>query len=206
MQGIQLLYATEVLRHKHRDSNIFIACPEASEIINNWEANQGWERFARIFRSREASFRKPNGLYLIPVFSGDIVQGHWHVIAITKRGADRRGYVFDSLGIGSDRTKLTKLIEAAFVPGRGSIRWSTPESIRQQGVECGPRTIHVMKYVCKGFRDTSLDTDCVGKATLTSVTSQSEYSQMKIRHQAASILSAYRPHMATRSISSRSAR
>jgi len=143
MQGIQLLYATEVFRNDYKWSNIFIACPEASEIINNWEANQGWERFARIFRSRNASFRKPNGLYIILIFSGEIVQGHWHVVAITKRGADRRGYIYDSLGTGSARTKLIKLIETAFVPGRWSVQWSTPESVRQQGVECGPRTIHV---------------------------------------------------------------
>jgi len=207
MQGIQLLYATEVFRNEHKGSNIFIACPEASEIINSWEANQGWERFARIFRSRDASFRKPNGLYVIPIFSGEVAQGHWNVVAITKRGADRRGYVFDSLGTGSASTKLIKLIETAFVPGRGSIRWSTPESVRQRGVECGSRTIHVIKHVCEGFRrNATLDSECLGKATLKSVIHQSEYNQMKIRYQATRIIGAYRPHMITRSVISRSTR
>jgi len=206
LQGIQLLYAIEVLRHTHKESNIFIANPEASEIIDKWEANQGWERFARIFRSSEACFRKPNGLYVIPVFSGDSTLGHWHIIAIVKRGEDRRGYIFDSLGTGCARTRLVTLIETAFAPGRGTVRWVTPASLRQQGVECGPRTIHVMKHICEGFQNTALDPDCLGKATLTSVTNPSEYNQMSIRRQAARIIGSYRPHMVTRSVRARSGR
>jgi len=206
LQGIQLLYAIEVTRHTHKESNIFIASPEASEIINSWEANQGWERFARIFRSSEASFRKPDGLYVIPVFSGDSTRGHWHIIAVVKRGEDRRGYIFDSLGTGCAQTRLVTLIETAFAPGRGTVRWLTPASLRQQGVECGPRTIHVLKHICEGFQNTALGPDCLGGATLTSVTNPSEYNQMMIRRQAARIIGSYRPHMVTRSVRSRSSR
>ena len=76
MPGKQLTMAVDVLRNEYEEHNIFIACTEAISIINDWEPHSGWERFARIFRPRVRIHRKPDGLYLIPAFSGDSGSGH----------------------------------------------------------------------------------------------------------------------------------
>jgi len=84
MKRKQLDLAIVVLRHECTNSNIFIAGSGAVNIIQQWNINQGWFNFARIFASNVAAHRKPDGLYIIPVFSGDTSRGHWHTLAIEK--------------------------------------------------------------------------------------------------------------------------
>ena len=76
MSGTQLTMAVDILRYDHTEINVFLACTEATSIIDSWEPHQGWRRFARIFRSTLVSHRKPDGVYLIPAFSGDNGCGH----------------------------------------------------------------------------------------------------------------------------------
>jgi len=70
--------AVEVLRQNAGQQNIFITHGLANINILAWGPTQEWERFSRIFNSRVASFRKPNGVYIIPVFQS----GHWYITVI----------------------------------------------------------------------------------------------------------------------------
>jgi len=69
--GNTILMAIEVIRDTYKHENIYVACPEAAQIITSWNPNEGWLRFARIFYSTQVCHRNPNGLYIIPIFSGE---------------------------------------------------------------------------------------------------------------------------------------
>jgi len=197
MSGTQLTMAVEILRHDHKEHNVFLACTEATSIIDSWEPHDGWKRFARIFRSRVASHRKPDGLYLIPAFSGENGGGHWHAIIVEKRGITKRGFVLDSLGTGSINNSVIRKITDAFNPGRGTCEWSAPQSIRQQGVECGPRTVCTLEIICKGKENGNTTEEVVSKATLMGTETDTSYDQMKFRRRAANLIARYRRHMIT---------
>jgi len=195
--GSTILMAIEVIRDKYKDKSIYIACPEAAQIITSWNPNEGWSRFARIFYSAQVCHRKPNGLYIIPVFSGETTSGHWSVIAIQKHRRRRVAVILDSLGKGSLNAPIIRLISQAFQPTRGRVLWKTPECRKQTGVECGARTICAMSSLAEAFHDGKEFEENIRKATLWSPT---EYDQMDIRRAAAAQVQGYRNHMITRAI------
>ena len=195
--GKAILMAIEVLRWRHKDQNIFIACPEAAQIIEKWNPNEGWARFARIFYSINVCHRKPNGLYLIPIFSGDNEAGHWKVAAVEKSGGQRKAALLDSLGTGQLEDPVIRLITQAFSPNRGSISWIAPSSRQQTGVECGARTICALAVLAKEFRDGKTLQEGTHSASLMDA---AEYDQMEVRRTAANLLGEYRRCMISRAI------
>lgn len=201
--GSTILMAIEVIRDKYKNKNIYIACPEAAQIITSWNPSEGWSRFARIFYSIQVCHRKPNGLYVIPVFSGETTSGHWSVIAIQKRRRHRVAVILDSLGKGSLNTPIVKLISQAFQPNRGQVIWKNPECRPQTGVECGARTICAMNSLTKAFNDGMEIEENIRKATLWAPL---EYDQMEVRRTAAALVQIYRNHMVTRAIRLRQGR
>jgi len=68
--------AVEVLRHTFEQYNIFLANCLVNIVINGCNYTLGWERFGRIFGSILATFTKPDGIYLIQIFSGNGASGH----------------------------------------------------------------------------------------------------------------------------------
>jgi len=158
---------------------MFIACTEATSMISDWEPHRGWGRFGRIFRSRIVLHRKPDVIYLIPAFSG--TSGHWHTIALEKRGNSKKEFVIDSLGTGSINNPIIRKITDAFSPGRGTCEWHAPQSVRQQGVECGPRTICTLETICKGKENGSAIETSINDATLKNVERDVGYDQIKYR-------------------------
>jgi len=132
--------AVEVLRHKFQNHNIFIANGLANVTIDNWNQTLGWERFGRIFGTRNATFTKPDGTYLILIFNGDVDAGHWHLVVVSKIGRFHRGWIIDYLGKGKVESAITSKIKAAYITNRGRLEWLTPSSRRQVKYECGPRT------------------------------------------------------------------
>jgi len=195
MKGEQLDLAIAVLRYEHTNTNIFIAGSGAANIIQQWNINEGWFNFARIFASSIAANRKPDGIYIIPIFSGDTSGGHWHTLTIEKNRASKRGFILDSLGTGSSNSKLVENIPNAFAPGRGSVIWSTPRSIRQQGCECGSRTISAIETLCLNQkRGVSID-ESIPQATLVSSVNKDTYNQMSYRRRVANIIGRYKASM-----------
>jgi len=195
--GNTLLMAIEVIRDKYEGDNVFVACPEAAQIIMSWNPNEGWLRFARIFYSTRVCHRNPNGLYIIPVFSGEMTSGHWSVIAIHKVRRRRVAVTLDSLGRGSLNSPIINLISQAFQPNRGRVQWSNPACRNQTGVECGARTIWAMHSLAKAHHEKVEFEESIRRATLWSPT---EYDQMDIRRNAANLVQEYRDHMKSRAI------
>ena len=196
--GSTMLMAIEVIRHTYKEGNVYVACPEAAQIISSWTPNEGWCRFARIFYSNQVCHRKPDGLYIIPIFSGETTSGHWSVIAIQKTRREQMAVILDSLGRGSLNTPIVKLISHAFKPHRGRrMEWKNPECRNQTGVECGARTINAMSCLAKAFHEKVEFDENIRRATLWT---PSEYNQMGIRRSAANLVQTYRDCMKSRAI------
>jgi len=103
--------AIEVLRQDMEQHNVYIAHGLANINILDWGPTQGWERFSRIFNSRNATFTKPNGLYIIPVFES----GHWFIAAIRKHNRLNQGWLLDSLRDRQPEGNICNRIQEAFV-------------------------------------------------------------------------------------------
>lgn len=120
----------EVRPHGHRSSasqynniSIFAACPKAAQRTRDWNPTPGWDTFAGIFYSREVCSRRPNWLYLVPIFLGTEEAGHWCLIAIFKQRRLRTAAVLDLLGSGNANSIKGKLISQTFKPYRGHVGW-----------------------------------------------------------------------------------
>jgi len=173
--------AVEVLRHRFQDLNIFIAHGLANIVIEGWNQTLGWERFGRIFETRNAIFSKPNGTYLIPIFSGGNNAGHWHLVVVQKTSRFHQGWIIDSLGQSGIDSAVTSKIKDAFTSNRGRMTWITPQSRRQVEYECGPRTIKAMLDICKGVKEQVSIEDCIKVALLTE--QETNYNSDSIRRE-----------------------
>jgi len=203
LTGNQLHLALETLRHKYCNENIYYASTEATSIIEDWTPAQGWFRFARIFRSRLVCHEKPDGLYLIPLFSGNTSSGHWYLAAIFKLGRSKKGFIFDSLNTGSLNDPLLRKLTKAFAPGRGTVEWTAPTCIGQTQVECGPRTIATMLSLSDSIQRRETISNSVQKATLTGTYTTDTYDELGIRRLAADLVGEFRSHMRTAPIRDR---
>jgi len=189
MTGAQLTYIIDVLRAGSIGQDIFIANTQASHIISTWDSNHGWQRFARIFNNHRVTHRKPNGLYLIPIFAGEVSRGHWYLLVVDKSTRKKEGFIIDSLGTGNKNSNIIRKVSDAFTPGRGfSINWSNPTSTAQQGCKCGPRTACAIETLCIGRRRAIDMQESIRDATLTTTNSASAYDQMTYRRRAATLI------------------
>jgi len=190
--------AVEVLRHTTSEcQDLFLANGLANITVNNWNPTLGWERFGRMFGSRIATFSKPNGLYLIPLFSGAECAGHWHLVVIQKRNRLFQGWIIDSLGSGTAGTEMHRKIESAFTTNRGRMSWNTPRSFQQVENECGPRTIKSMIAICKGVREGVSIEESINKALITSPSDRENYEPGDIRAEAIQLVRAHTCSMTT---------
>jgi len=129
----------------------YIAVPSATSIIANLAMDFLWEDFAIMFRSEEVCKKKPNGTYLIPIFSGTNDSGHWSFVTVYKGFKERRMWVMDSLGTGHMGAPVMKSIKKAFSSGRLKCRFMEVKCRTQTEVECGPRTISGMVSICNSL-------------------------------------------------------
>jgi len=142
--------AVEVLRQSTKQHDIFIAHGLANINKLAWGPTQGWERFSRIFNSRVASFRKPNGVYIIPVFQS----GHWYITIVRKMNRFFEGWTLDSLQNREDGDDMRNRIQEVFTGSRGNINWRPTHCFfKQTECECGPRTINGIWKICKKIEE-----------------------------------------------------
>jgi len=188
--------AIGVLQTNDNTGNIFISSPETYLTLTRWTNIQGWEAFARIFRSNIVIRQKPNGTYLMPIFSGPENGGHWYLIAVHKHGNFKQGVVIDSLGKGNSQNPLLCKISDAFAPGRGQVRWDVNrESVLQTELECGHRTIIAMKIICDELARGSSFEQSVSRATLHNTTLSRPYEASEIRRKVNNLINTFEPHM-----------
>jgi len=194
--GDGMMKAVEVIR-SFKIPNLYIASAEASNQINAWQLHQTWTQFARMFGSKDLIDTKPNGAYLIPMFSGGKGMGHWFLLVIQKlRRRFSRAWCIDSMGKGNIGRNLKQKIEEAFAPGRSTLKWEICESRSQEELECGPRTILAMKIIKEGMEKNQPVEDSVRLAALW----QHPYSlhtPVMIREEAAYLINQFTPAMIT---------
>jgi len=133
--------------------NIFIANADASVAMAGWEKSKGWAAFAGSFRSVYVSSNKPNGVYLIPIFSGPSEAGHWTLAVIHKQTKSCRGWIIDSLGTGNTSSNLARTIKEAFSKSKIKCRWQPSLSKAQTEAECGTRVVLGMVSICEMMKN-----------------------------------------------------
>jgi len=191
--------AVEVLRQNAKQHNIFIAHGLANINILAWGPTQGWERFSRIFNSRVASFRKPNRVYIIPVFQS----GHWYITIVRKMNRRFEGWTLDSLMNRENGDDLRNRIQEAFTGSRGNMNWRPTHCFRQTECECGPRTIQGIWKICKNLEEglSMLDQSIINASMVNQNTDLYEHQQ--IRRFAAEIIGQHTDDMRSESITFR---
>jgi len=130
------LRTQEVICSETCTRDIFITHGLANYNIAIWATTHVRERFSWIFNSRAATFSRPNGVYLIPIFSGNISWGHWHLSVIQKINSPLcQGWVLDSLGQGQTTSSaITWITEALTNSKRSRFIWKALRCSQQ--TEC----------------------------------------------------------------------
>ena len=188
--------AVEVMRAR-LNLNVHIAHADAYLTIGAWRPEMNWNNFARIFSHPRVIEEKPNGSYIIPMFSGGDAAGHWYAIIIDKRRYSCEAWIIDSLGTSTgDKGNNTK-IQQAFLPGRGQFTWKHLPSRPQTECECGPRTIVAMHTVERCVAEGWTTEAAVKEASFLHVTER-EYSAQAVRLEAALLVDEYTPNMTSR--------
>jgi len=166
LSGNHMSKAIDVLRSK-KTQKLFIASAEAASQISNWRLHSDWKEFGKIFFSYEVMHHKPNGIYLLPLFTGQDSSGHWYLCVIQKlRQRAIKAWCLDSLGDANMCSIMANKIKTAFSPGRGRFEWIPQNCRTQQEVECGHRTILAMKIIQEGLANSTPLEVCIQKATL----------------------------------------
>ena len=194
--GDGMMKAVEVLR-SFKIPSLYVASAEASNQINAWRINQTWTQFAKMFGSKDLIDTKPNGTYLIPMFSGGKGIGHWFLFVIRKlRRRFSKAWCIDSMGKGNVERSLKQKIEQAFAPGRSTMKWEICESRSQEELECGPRTILAMRIIKEGMEKDLPMEDSIRLASMW----QHPYNlhtPTMIREEAAYLINRFTPAMIT---------
>jgi len=186
--------AIEVLRQDSEQHQIFLANGLSNVTIDNWSSTNGWERFGRIFNSQTAMFSKPNGTYIIPMYS----PGHWYTVIVSKRGRNRcEGWILDSLRKGDSTTSSHLKIKEAFMGSRGRFNWHTPQCWRQTENECGPRTVKSITEIVKGIKNSVSISNCIHIATMMNNIGNT-YDPRVMRREMSCMLSLHRQEMRPR--------
>jgi len=194
----------EVVRSQNDPAKIFIAHGLSNLNINSWAPTQGWERFSRIFNSRTATFSKPNGTYMIPIFSGNSSSGHWHLVVIKNSSRTLcHGWVLDSLGRGQTSSNtINKITEAFSHSSRGCVIWNAPQCLRQTENECGPRTLKGIIDICENLGKGVSIADSITCATMCHL-DHTTYSANAARRETATVLSSHLIDLSSRTVTFR---
>ena len=193
LKGNAITKAVDVIRAR-LNMNIFIAHADAYLTIQSWEPRQGWGGIAKIFTSQRVLDEKPMGIYIIPIFSGSVSSGHWHVMVIEKRRNCCQGWQIDSLGTAADNRIMKEQLRKAFLPGRGRFIWTDHLSRSQTECECGPRTVLTMHTVESMVSAGKTTEDAVEEASMMHISTET-YSADAVRLEAALLIDEHRPSM-----------
>jgi len=171
--------------HEHP---VFIATSAASDTINNLTLTDNWQHFARIFgrTNIDATTRKPNAIYMIPIYSGASNFGHWTLAIIHKWNHHCSAWIIDSLGGTNLNSPQANTIARMFSSSRITFNWVACTPTLQTEIECGPRTMKAMYDIIHNYpTNTENITNLINVAT--NPCSSSLYSPSYIRNSTTSI-------------------
>jgi len=161
-------------------TQVFIGNAESSSNIRKCSSNTDWTKFATCFGDRD-TINKPQGIYIIPIFSGDSNGGHWSLAVVEKTKAFCKGWILDSLGEGCGRGEEAQILKILFSSARKSCTWQNTQSVRQTENECGPRTISCMVSICEAIRNGRGVEAAILSAAGAQVAEDRMYDSMRIR-------------------------
>jgi len=167
--------------------NVFIANSYISSLLKNWNPQVGWQKIAEAFRIPDVILRKPIGTYIIPIFTGDNLQGHWSVAVVSKQVNQCRSWMLDSLGNANMMEKEVIAIKSIFSKARRKCKWMPTTCRRQSEVECGPRSIKAMVSIVQELTAGSSIEEAIEKATLMHI-DEKDYDSKSVRETAADCL------------------
>jgi len=148
----QMHLAVMNIRYKAPDS-VFIGSAAISSSLRRHMGDDIWKSIASQFGSEKVFHSKPNGIYILPIFEGEALNGHWFFAVIEKGKKWCKGWIVDSLGRGSTNTDIAKRIKSAFSKARLSCCWQPIRTVTQRESECGPRAISGMVSICEAIRN-----------------------------------------------------
>jgi len=169
-------------------STVFVANTSISVLLSNWDGTRDWPKFALAFRSRIVLMKKPDGIYLIPIFTGMTNQGHWSLAVVHKARENSRMWILNSLGQSDGNSKEAKAVCSLFSKTRSKkCKWVEIRCRKQTEVECGSRTIAAMVSIVQQIKEGVQIEVAVEKATLKHIPIQ-DYNSINVRSIAATCL------------------
>ena len=147
-----------LLRQKYNSQPVHIASTSAIDTIDSPNPDITWNQFSGLFgrSTRHTRTRKPDGLYLIPLFTGHHSAGHWSLAIIEKIQHRCNGWIADSLGTSNISQLRLNNISQHFYSIRTNFHWNNCHSTPQTEVECGPRTMLVLHSLVHNYTSTSV--------------------------------------------------
>lgn len=145
------------LREFFPNQNTYFANSGAIDTLRMLRQNEGWSRFFRCFGSPSVTTNKPNGFYVIPLYTGEgVTMGHWMLIAINTNDHLINGWHIVSSGPGSASGNTFATIRKCFQSHLDDFVWNSTASTPQKEVECGPCTLLAMHKIAFKFTHTNL--------------------------------------------------
>ena len=143
-------FALNILRRMVTRNDIFIAHGYVATYINH-DGGDSWRVLGRQFLNIQARYKR-EGVYLLPIFLGDIRNGHWMVIIVHISRNHIKAYIMDSWprGYQEYRSAVRENLPRA-VSDHRMLEWEEVECMEQTEVECGPRAIWNIAAFCSGW-------------------------------------------------------
>jgi len=164
----------------------FIGNAATSKVLSSCTSSNDWIKFAPCFGDTLA-INKPNGIYLLPLFSGSSEFGHWTLGVVEKRKKFCRVWVIDSLGRGTTTGTIFDSIKKVFSRTRVPCKGFETLSIPQTENECGPRMLRGMVSICEAIRANDSMEEALKKAESVE-TAQKNYDSLAVRRKAAMLM------------------
>ena len=128
---------------------VYIAEGTAITYISYMRRNPRWGKIEGQFGHIDVS-RRPDGIYLFPVFSRTTCD-HWHTVILRKRALLWFGWNVDTLRFGEqERLDYVKKTLGKVITER--VQWTNIEGFKQEEVECGPRTMCNIVYIVQQLK------------------------------------------------------
>jgi len=194
LSGMGITKSYDILRSQNIPG-IYFGNTESTTILQNWGPFKKWEDFARIFGSERVIDEKPNGIYLIPIFSGHEKGGHWHLIVVNKRH-NCTAWILDSLNNADSQSYVHRIIKSLFCSRNRRFHWIIERCLPQTELECGIRVVHSSRIITEDINNGIDLEDGIKKATLMHL-EHGHYDSRTLRRYVSLFLNTHENHMIT---------
>jgi len=126
LSGSYLNMAIQEIR-KHVQPSTYIVSPEAMDYLADAYNSSTWRTIDRTFRSTGVQHSSPNGIYIIPRFSGSTECVHWSLIVVEKGAMGCNDTNIDLLRRGGVLGREFQQFKGIF-QGKRNFSWTVTQS------------------------------------------------------------------------------